>query len=965
MTKGRFFDKVALIDQALESEGNISEALESIEDFLEEEKLSEYFFQRLESSDWLDPLLRSGYFSHPPAPIIDSDKGSIFDPPWPQSGYLARIAVKKPLSTLITISQIPETNNLHVHHDYARAALEMPVELAALLAFHEATWVNKRERIYFLLPEALGKLISKLAKGNQIVAALTLAHSLLALSPDPQTKKHSILRSSPEPKTRIESYQYENILKGNIPDLVEASGEQAFRLLCDLLEDYVTLQKGDAQRPDDYSAIWHPAIEDHEQNRLTSFHYWLVVAVRDAAVKIASDDPAKIPSIIEHLEDHGWHIFQRIAMHVLRVASDAPVDLIEERLLDRDRFEGTAVWHEYYLLLRDHFEHISPEGQQTILQWIEEGPDVALFKESFEKRTGKAATEEDVVKRIGYWQLEKLSAIRNVLPPGWEDRYDELTEIVEEPEHPDFKYYTSGGWAGPTSPKNASDLKAMSVEVLLDYLREWEPSGDSMSPSKEGLGRVLTDAVADNPAPYAEEAEQFIGQDPLYLHGLLRGFEEATKENRSFSWQPVIGLCRWIVQRPRDASPPWGWTRKVIPSLLGEGFKQGETVIPLFLREGVWEVLLPLTDDPEPDLKYEEEYGGSNMDPATMSINTVRGEAMHATIRYGLWIYRSFKQEPTKPNRGFDEMPEVRDVLEAHLDLDREPTLTVRAVYGQWIPWLILMDEEWARARLDDIFPREESKRHYRQAAWETYLRFCRPYDDTLEVLREEYRRAIFDLEATSLDTPDEREQRPVESDRKLAEHLMTFYLRGKLDLDDPNSLIRQFLARADDELRGYAVARMGRTLRVPSPPIDPEVFERIQAFRIEAATAAPKIPHSQELAAFGEWFASSTFDPEWAMTQLERTLDLAGKIEESHLVIERLATIAESMPLRAVQSLARILERDERNMTTYYKRDEIKIIISKALDSQDPEAAETAENLVHALGAKGLFEFRELLQKT
>ena len=62
---------------------------------------------------------------------------------------------------------------------------------------------------------------------------------------------------------------------------------------------------------------------------------------------------------------------------------------------------------------------------------------------------------------------------------------------------------------------------------------------------------------------------------------------------------------------------------------------------------------------------HEQRYGGSNMDPATLSINTTRGETMHAVIRYALWVRRHLEKEPDAEERlakKFDEMPEVREV---------------------------------------------------------------------------------------------------------------------------------------------------------------------------------------------------------------------------------------------------------------------------------------------------------------
>jgi hypothetical protein len=42
----------------------------------------------------------------------------------------------------------------------------------------------------------------------------------------------------------------------------------------------------------------------------------------------------------------------------------------------------------------------------------------------------------------------------------------------------------------------------------------------------------------------------------------------------------------------------------------------------------------------------------------------------------------------------------------------------IRSVYGQWLPWLILMDRAWTEQNLERIFPEDESLAELRDAAW-------------------------------------------------------------------------------------------------------------------------------------------------------------------------------------------------------------------------------------------------------
>jgi hypothetical protein len=287
-----------------------------------------------------------------------------------------------------------------------------------------------------------------------------------------------------------------------------------------------------------------------------------------------------------------------------------------------------------------------------------------------------------------------------------------LDAEVGEPKHPDFAAYMESGWVGPTSPKPADELRTMPVAAIVDLLKAWVPVGDWFGPSKEGLGRELTSIVQADSERFAGEAQLFTGVDPTYVRALIRGLIDAAKEGRAFDWAPVLGLCEWVVDQPReirerprltdDEDPGWGWTRKAIGGLLSAGFTKGVAELAFDLRVRAWGVLRRLTDDPEPTPEDETQYGGTNMDPPTLSINTTRGEAMHAVVQYALWVRRHIEQLPDGPAlvaSGFAGMPEVREVLEAHLDPANDPSLAIRAVYGQWFPWLVLLDRAWAEAQ--------------------------------------------------------------------------------------------------------------------------------------------------------------------------------------------------------------------------------------------------------------------------
>jgi hypothetical protein len=129
----------------------------------------EYFFANLRSADWLEPLRDAGRFKAPVKALRDG-RGISFVP-WPESGYLVRIAAEKPELVRDIILESEETDNERVHQDFVEAAVRMSPSAAAAVAKFEAAWLRKQPHLYLLYPEKVGELISHLARNAQIEAA--------------------------------------------------------------------------------------------------------------------------------------------------------------------------------------------------------------------------------------------------------------------------------------------------------------------------------------------------------------------------------------------------------------------------------------------------------------------------------------------------------------------------------------------------------------------------------------------------------------------------------------------------------------------------------------------------------------------------------------------------------------------------------------------------------------------------
>lgn len=923
----------------------------------------EYFFDQLTSPDWIEPLRAERFFSSPPPPRKEDQWISF--PLWPESRYLARVADQASDLVLEVILSIPETDNTRVHEDFAEAASRMPVGAAARLAQHEAAWVAKQPFLFGLHPHKLAEVIRHLANQDEIIVALELIATLLKIEPA-DTSDEGVASALRDPTAKMRAWDYGEVLRIIVPALFPKSGLKGLEVLANLLETVTPRSIGD--RPHDHSYVWRPAIEDHDQNfNRDSLRDYLLVALRDAALLLTSSDVSLLPQVVEFLESREWHVFRRLALHVLRESKEHGLGLVAERLLMPVNVSEVGTHHEFWLLARDSIEHLDIEQHARVFELIRRGPDVEALQASRRQGDTNEMSAEEVDEYVKHWKLTRLTLLKGKLPPDLESLRKDLLSEFAEPEHPDLLMYMSSGFYGPRSPVNAEKFAQMPLQAQIQFLRTWEPSGERMGPSREGLGRILSDLIFQDPEAYAEAAEQFMGLQPTYVRSLLSALRDVLRAERGFSWGAVLKLCSWIVVQPVDSGEEsnaeedvgWKWSRKAIADLLSEGLSSGEQEIPFDLREQVWGILEPLTSDEDPTTEHEAKYGGSNMDPPTLSLNTIRGEAMHALIKYGLWVRRNGPDSEAPSS--FDKRPEVREVLEAHLDPDRDPSLAIRAVYGQWFPWIALLDRQWAESQVTAIFPAEEALSEFRDAAWDTYVVFCSPFDTCLELLEGEYLKAI-----DRIGLRGDRQRRLEDPDQGLAHHLMTYYWRGKLDLEDPEGLLHRFFSKAPGQLRGDAIDFIGRSLDNTPGPGEPDVLERLERlweWRSGLINKTNTSDYEDELGAFAWWFHSGKFKDEWAVANLKDVLAFRPKVEGAHLVAQSLITLADSRPGDAIELLTLLVRTSHKDWGILGWKDEARSVIQTVLATDEASTKEAAVQLLHELGSRGHREFRDLLE--
>jgi len=287
-------------------------------------------------------------------------------------------------------------------------------------------------------------------------------------------------------------------------------------------------------------------------------------------------------------------------------------------------------------------------------------------------------------------------------------------------------------------------------------------------------------------------------------------------------------------------------------------------------------------------------------------------------------------------------MPEVREVLEAHLAAGPEATAEVQAVFGQWFPWLLMLDPAWAAGQRGAVFPAEATRDHLRQAAWDTYLAVSPVFDQVFELLSSEYERA-----ASSI-VVDDGLTRPQQG---LAEHLVALYLRARIPLEGPRSVLASFFDKASSLQRAHALAWVGQMVQGQQDRIPTEVVRRLQKLwesRLAAAQQADNPDaHAEELAQFGTWFASGKFDGPWAVGQLLTLLNLTGRVGNTSKVVERLKTYMDTMPSEVAQCIAVLVANERGSITILGWGQDAQQMLSRIVGASDARARDIALDLL------------------
>jgi hypothetical protein len=880
------------------------------------------FFQRA-GPGWFPLLRRKGYLRDPP-PLEVADDDTTTYARWPAGRYLARMATEPSIRRdVVEVALALETDNPQAHECVAEAALALPAAEGARLAPKIAGFLASPYQ--WALPPKACELIARLAQAGETDAALLLLRSLV------------------EAETRRGGWRSAGLAPRLIPAVFPQLGLNGIALLADLLDQALDERLPAGRTWRDQSYGWQRTLDggrEHDREQA------LTSALRDAAVLLARSDQPGVAAVVDVLERRERAIFHRLALHVLRHIPDQA--MIAERIGRRELFDDFHVEREYTLLLREHAALLPRQIQARVIGWVDAGPQ-------------EGELEPDAIDR---WRLVQLARFGGALPAGQLARYQELVARFGEPAEPEILE----GWVGPTAPLSTQELLALRDDELVALLRSWQPDTGGLAPSREGLRRNLEEAATRAPERFASLTPALAELHPAYAVGVLSGLGQAATQGNAFTWQPVLEFAHAMIGGTRSLPAPdedqddqlirgWVDVRLELARLLNTGLHHDR--IPTGADSDVFEVLAALANDPDPSVADERRQGDGDASPVTLALTTVRGVALSAIMQYAWW-----RRTKTPPGQAPRLGPQLRELLDRHLDPEQEPTTTVRSVYGHFFPQLLACDKQWARSRVEVIFPRDASLEGLRRAAWDSYLLFNPAYRDAYELLSERYQDAIAGLAEHPGAQPEDRVAEEVRE--ALLGHVLGLYVHGSVGLES-GSLIDLFFKHAPVGTRARLIEAAGEVTDGDLP--SPQTLQRLQRlweWQMSVLREQDQ-PDLEELEAFGWWFGSGRFDADWALTQLHELLAMEGTVQPDHTVAERLTALRHQHLAQAVGCLSLLIDASyrhapQRSWFVTGARDEIRAILEDAIRAEEPETRRLAREIANRLVARGHTQFGDLL---
>ena len=921
------YEVIQKIDEFIQKSNPDKEDLEKLEFLMSKNTQSYNYFFKNAKSNWLQILVIDGkYFKK--IPFVKKENSYLF-PFWPESYYLERVAADKPELVEKIISQIPTPKRdiakySTVLSNFVGAAINMPPQIGKLIADKAIKKKWRGVMPYSILEKELADLMLNLVD-TEFETALNLCRFLLDIIlvdskiPDQTGISQKNIRSV------IDSYNFEEILKKDIPILCEKDHDAVLQILIKKLFKANLFinrlhQKSEKNSQQDISFVWRPAIEDHEQNYGFDLRSDIVTAIRKILEKSESIGINSLKKSLVLLKEQNYYIFRRLEIYFF---GRHPLEFTKEvNQLSIEYYGKEEFKHEHYHMLKNSYPSLKAKTQEKILNIISKGPDFNNFP-----GTGE---EFEIYKK--HWKIKKLSPIIEYLPK-LQDEYNTLVKKYGISDLTEFvSYHKSVSQVTYTSDLSEN----MSISKVINFIKSYRlPQGVFLE--EDGSGRTFKEFVEKNPEEYSKYATELISCHELFQFRFLDGLTKI--KDKKLDWNSILTFCEYvIVTSPSRDNKILELILNYFGDLLQYNLVHNKTAIPFDLQGRVWKILEKAIEIAPPDTDWSKNYPNNNWDIINISINSSIGRLCYALIQYATWCYYGIKNKGITPT---ELVPEVKALLESKLDSEQEQSISMHAVLGYHFFNLLAIDEEWTKSKISLIFTRMKPHTKAGNAAWDAYME-NQIYQKSFNVLFDEY---MYRIPHTIYGS-----ESSYDISKKLAEQIGLIYL---YNLDRSEKLFESFLEKSNPEILDECITYIGRTLKKWKIKDSPEI-------NISKLLSYKKIKSS---ASTGWLFLNPSMPKSERIELLNSTLDEThGKISPIHQIPEEMENFVEEFPFETITCVEKMIRGYQTNNEIYTMLPHFEKIFSKIRTANNENAINKMKDIVNFLGSLGHDRYKRFL---
>ena len=935
---------------------------------LADDNLRRLFFSELENPTWIAPLTDLRVFVGEPDVWVD-ETGAMRARSWPEGEYLARMAEFEPAAVAILLKAHAKSENPWVHRVALDAALVMPADEAAGLV----PQITRALRLGYDWVDAarIVSLAEKLASTHprQMQRLLTAA-----FEPKAAPGEADVLGTRSRVGSSIDAYWFGALAPRVVPLLVKL-GLKGLKVVTGWLVRATDSLSGSKPSLKFRTSLWRPSIAPSSQNtRLNDVTEALIDITRDVAAEMAT---TSLNEVVDFLRGQDRYLLGRIALEsaATAVAATPSHENLETAivLLNDPSLMGLDARPEYVhlaLVTMPHLSAVEVAQWQAIVdaaEWQGTEDEVRRIA-AYAKPAREDVTDEDIaaVRRLGRYRF--LLPLGDVLSVALMTELNEMKAEFGEIPHPEFGSYITTSFVGPVSPLDNVALAEMSADELRYFLASWEPTGDRrFGPSREGLAGELEKVATEKPEIVAAIAEYLIHIGPLYVRAAVSGWAKAI--GNGFKppeqvWALLVELVNLVdtdEEHPSEVASDdsvWGWAQRGACDFANSYLNSVGEGLTVADAARLWAVLAPLTVHADPTSEHEDSFGGDNMDPLTLSLNTTRPEAIRASIK----LLRTIASKAVE----FGTLrAEILEMLSHHVGVNNDPSLAVAAVIGEALGHLWDVDRTWIETRYDALFAvlsDDDRTRAWSDVVISVALRIYRTGRVFLDLMRPVMLEMLSRQYAERNHVDGWRGDRPALE--AAANHIVTAYVTELINDDDP-LMLALTSADASPTVIGDALGTLGWSImrsrdaaadepEGKSAAVPATVLERARGLidrRVSAIQAGLADP--AELTGFYWWILADVFSPSWSLPIL-LLANSNPDFDPKGMLGEPLARAAETEPALAIEVFESLMPGDGDGWKRYDLLQHAPRILAAALLSGEPNARSSARSILDRLGREG-----------